>query len=86
MMRTLYMKCGSEQKRILEFIGGAHNDTWIMDGYSKLQSVVHIDIKTEKILRSCIEELLKMFAVYCKHLSEMFNKKTKKKTLLHFGL
>ncbi|XP_018795086.1 PREDICTED: protein ABHD13 [Bactrocera latifrons] len=33
MMRTLYMKCGSEQKRILEFIGGAHNDTWIMDGY-----------------------------------------------------
>ncbi|XP_020716404.1 protein ABHD13 isoform X2 [Ceratitis capitata] len=33
MMRTLYMKCGSERKRILEFIGGAHNDTWIMDGY-----------------------------------------------------
>ncbi|EDW57785.1 protein ABHD13 [Drosophila virilis] len=33
MMRALYTKCGSEQKRMLEFPGGSHNDTWIVDGY-----------------------------------------------------
>ncbi|XP_013106411.1 protein ABHD13 [Stomoxys calcitrans] len=33
MMRALYTACGSERKRILEFVGGSHNDTWIVDGY-----------------------------------------------------
>ncbi|XP_022233890.2 protein ABHD13 [Drosophila obscura] len=33
MMRALYTKCGSELKRLLEFPGGSHNDTWIVDGY-----------------------------------------------------
>ncbi|KAH8244482.1 protein ABHD13 [Drosophila bipectinata] len=33
MMRALYAKCGSELKRLLEFPGGSHNDTWIVDGY-----------------------------------------------------
>ncbi|XP_034667403.1 protein ABHD13 isoform X2 [Drosophila subobscura] len=33
MMRALYTKCGSDLKRLLEFPGGSHNDTWIVDGY-----------------------------------------------------
>ena len=33
MMRALFTKCGSEQKRVLEFIGGSHNDTWVVEGY-----------------------------------------------------
>lgn len=33
MMRSLYTQCASEKKRILEFIGGSHNDTWVVDGY-----------------------------------------------------
>ncbi|XP_017835110.1 protein ABHD13 [Drosophila busckii] len=33
MMRALYTQCGSEQKRMIEFPGGSHNDTWIVDGY-----------------------------------------------------
>lgn len=32
MMRALYTACGSDRKRILEFVGGSHNDTWIVDG------------------------------------------------------
>lgn len=32
MMRALYTSCGSDRKRILEFVGGSHNDTWIVDG------------------------------------------------------
>jgi len=35
MMRALYTKCGSEIKRLLEFPGGSHNDTWIVDGYGR---------------------------------------------------
>ncbi|CAD7086282.1 unnamed protein product [Hermetia illucens] len=33
MMQTLHMKCGSTRKRLLEFTGGSHNDTWVIDGY-----------------------------------------------------
>ncbi|XP_037960286.1 protein ABHD13 [Teleopsis dalmanni] len=33
MMRSLYTECGSKKKYVLEFIGGSHNDTWIVDGY-----------------------------------------------------
>ncbi|XP_017024041.1 protein ABHD13 [Drosophila kikkawai] len=33
MMRALYTQCGSDLKRLLEFPGGSHNDTWIVEGY-----------------------------------------------------
>lgn len=33
MMRMLHTRCGSSVKYLLEFTGGSHNDTWIIDGY-----------------------------------------------------
>ncbi|XP_030377298.1 protein ABHD13 [Scaptodrosophila lebanonensis] len=45
MMRALYNRCGSERKRLLEIVGGSHNDTWIVDGYYQEISTFLADLQ-----------------------------------------